>query len=116
AVNRPMRMSRKMGSIFTFTPVRPKGEINLTDLIDEFKLQGETPKKCRKTVLVIFIIVLVGAGGYRTWQYFRNRKTADVQIQKVEKKSNEVKKTSDNIKQPADGQKKPEAETKQGDK
>ena len=116
AVNRPMRMSRKMGSIFTFTPVRPKGEITLTDLIDEFKLQGETPKKCRKTVLVIFIIVLVGAGGYRTWQYFRNRKTADIQIQKVEKKSNEVKKTSDNIKQPADGQKKPEAETKQGDK
>lgn len=36
AVNRPMRMSRKMGSIFTFVPKRPKGEISLVDPVNVF--------------------------------------------------------------------------------
>ena len=117
AVNRPMRMSRKMGSIFTFTPVRPKGEITLTDLIDEYTPQGETPKKFSKVLLIILIIVLLGAGGFFTWKHFCSKKAAKaVAAEKVTKPCNEVKKTSDDTKQPADGQKKPEAVKQQGDK
>ena len=36
AINTPMRLSHKMGLIFTFTPVRPSGSFSGRDLIDMF--------------------------------------------------------------------------------
>ena len=57
AVNRPMRMSRKMGLIFTFVPKRPKGEISLIDPVNIFR-PIEKINRGKKIILWIVILVL----------------------------------------------------------
>lgn len=57
AVNRPMRMSRKMGLIFTFVPQRPKGEISMIDPVAVFNPVKKISRG-KKAVLWIMILLL----------------------------------------------------------
>ena len=49
AVNTPMRLSHKMGLIFTFTPLRPSGSFSGRDLIDMFSDKEGQNGKGRST-------------------------------------------------------------------
>ncbi len=116
AVNRPMRMSRKMGSIFTFVPPRPKGEITLIDLVDELVPPKKVSKTFRKIFWIIIVLLILGGGAFTYWKYFRKEAAVPVKVEKIEKKCNKVEKQPGNTKQPASGEKKPDAaKTTQGD-
>lgn len=67
AVNRPMRMSRRMGDIFTFVPKRPKGEITLLDPVDVF--YGKHKKQLKKLFIWLLILLLLAAVVW-TGRYF----------------------------------------------
>jgi len=56
AVNRPMRMSRRMGEIFTFVPKRPKGEVCLIDPVNVFK-----PVRSRWGMIILLTAVILSA-------------------------------------------------------
>ena len=133
AVNRPMRMSRKMGNIFTFAPHRPKGEIILTDLVDEFSPSGCSKKIWRRIVLITLLVLLLAAGGWFAAKRLIRRAPAEKQKTecKAEVKKAECKAAKENKKvegkeaakphinkeTPASGKKKPETDKKnQGDK
>jgi hypothetical protein len=67
AVNHPMRMSRKMGSIFTFVPSRPSGEISLVDPVNIFRPSRHL---LRRWVIGILLILLLGGGIWAAWRYY----------------------------------------------
>lgn len=124
AVNRPMRMSRKMGSIFTFTPPRPRGEITLTDLVDEFDFPEYEKPGCRKIFLILLAVMILAAGGFLAWKKFcRAEKcqtscTVEKKVEKTDDKKvvNEVNDLN-NIKRPGAVPSGAAAEkTNQGDK
>lgn len=113
AVNRPMRMSRKMGSIFTFTPSRPKGEIILTDLVDEFAPSGCGRKIWRRIVLIAVIILLLASAAW----FVRKRYFCTSGKENVKTVCKEVKDPQPNKTKPESGEKKPETDKKnQGDR
>ncbi|WP_288559142.1 hypothetical protein [uncultured Victivallis sp.] len=71
AVNRPMRLSRKMGAIFTFTPPLPASSLIREDLVDIF--HGPIPRhRLRWTLITILLCVLALAATYWFWgkKYF----------------------------------------------
>ena len=71
AVNRPMRLSRKMGAIFTFTPPLPASSLIREDLVDIF--HGPIPRhRLRWTLIMILLCVLALAATYWFWgkKYF----------------------------------------------
>ena len=119
AVNRPMRMTRKMGSIFTFTPSRPRGEITLTDLVDELVPPKKFFRIFKKIFWIIIILLVIGAGVFGYWKFFRKADAVPQKcekVQNIEKSCNMVEKQPENTKQPAAGKIKPSAEkTTQGD-
>ena len=67
AVNHPMRMSRKMGSIFTFVPRRPAGEISLIDPVNLFR---PAANKFRRWMIAVLLLLLLGGGTWAAWQYY----------------------------------------------
>ena len=97
AVNRPMRMSRKMGSIFTFTPRRPRGEVSLIDPVDVF--QPAVRRFPWKKMVTVFLILAVGAlcGIAFAWahiHYLKNHAAAPVKTEvKAEVKIESAAKT-----------------------
>ena len=94
AVNRPMRMSRKMGAIFTFTPHRPKGEISLLDPAEAI-CRPVVRKFSRKRVLTAILILLIGAlcGIGFAWAHIHYLKKYTAVPEKTEAKA-EVKTAS----------------------
>ena len=74
AVNHPMRLSRKMGLIFTFVPSRPAGSISLVDPVDVFH---PVRKKGRSVLIIIIVLALLGGAGWGAWYIYRHRKAAD---------------------------------------
>lgn len=71
AVNRPMRLSRKMGAIFTFMPPLPKSSLIREDLVDLF--HGPIPRhRLRWTLITILLCLLALAAAYWFWgkKYF----------------------------------------------
>ncbi len=69
AVNRPMRLSRRMGSIFTFTPPLPKSSLIREDLVNVF--HGPAPThRLRTALLVTLAALLLAAAGWYTWRAF----------------------------------------------
>ena len=108
AVNRPMRMTRKMGGIFTFNPPRPKGEVTLTDLVDELVPREKVSKTFKAVIRIIIVLLILGGGAFTYWKYFRKDAAVPVKVekvQKIEKKCNKVEKQPENTKQPAAGEK-----------
>ena len=77
AVNHPMRLSRKMGLIFTFVPKRPHGEISLVDPVNIFH---PVQKKGKKAVIVTIIVILLAAGGTGAWYIYKSKKGAATEI------------------------------------
>ncbi|MCI5779899.1 MAG: hypothetical protein MR051_08840 [Lentisphaeria bacterium] len=63
AVNRRMRLSRRMGAIFTFTPRRPKGELLLIDPAELLPLSRRTSPRFWKILAMLLAILLGGASG-----------------------------------------------------
>lgn len=67
AVNRPMRLSRRMGAIFTFVPPIPSSDYLKRDLVDLFsKPRRNWPLRI---VLILIFAALCSWGGY--WCYHR---------------------------------------------
>ncbi len=83
AVNRPMRMNRKMGLIFTFAPKRPAGKITIIDPVDMFN-PGKKRSLWQIWVLVILLIIL-GSAAAVMWKtgYFKSKKST-VAVQTVQ--------------------------------
>ena len=73
AVNRPMRMNRKMGSIFTFAPKRPAGEITIIDPVDIF---NPVRKKSRLWIwILVILLIILGTSAAVLWKngYFSKK-------------------------------------------
>ncbi len=62
AVNRPMRLSRKMGTIFTYAPVIPKSELLKGDLVDTFRQLRPEKSKRLLWLLLTLLVLLIAAG------------------------------------------------------
>ena len=68
AVNRPMRLSRRMGAIFTFVPPIPDSNYLRQDLVDLF--QKRPPRKWLvRLLLILLVAALCAAAGH--WSYHR---------------------------------------------
>lgn len=66
AVNRPMRLSRRMGRIFSFTPVLPYGKLLRQDLVKVFERGGEVKvPRLRWWWVVLLLIVIIAAVALR---------------------------------------------------
>ena len=63
AVNRRMRLSRRMGAIFTFTPRRPKGELLLVDPAELLPLSRRRSPRFWKLLAMLLAILLGGVSG-----------------------------------------------------
>lgn len=59
AVNRPMRLSRKMGKVFTFTPPLPRAGLIKEDLVDLFRKPGVS--KGVRFFQIVFLLLAVAA-------------------------------------------------------
>ncbi len=66
AVNRPMRLSRRMGAIFTFVPPIPDSNYLRQDLVDVFQKRPHRKWLVRLLLFLLFA-ALCGAAGY--WGY-----------------------------------------------
>lgn len=69
AVNRPMRLSRRMGAIFTFVPPIPDSHYLRQDLVDLF--QKRPPRKWLVRLVLILLFAALGAAlgywGFAVW-------------------------------------------------
>ena len=66
AVNRPLRLSRKMGVIFTYTPTIPHLALLKGDLIDTFRLVRPV-RRTRLWLLLLLLFILLLAAGISFW-------------------------------------------------
>lgn len=79
AVNRPMRLSRRMGTIFTFVPTIPKSTYLKRDLVNFFsKPVRNWPLRI---VLILIFAILCALGGYWCYHRFTTPKVAPVKTQ-----------------------------------
>ena len=124
AVNRPMRMSRKVGNIFTFTPKRPKGRISLLDPADVLRPLHVPKSRSRRNFLIILLTLLLGAvcgvllthgvfvmGGGRRGPAAEVRRNCPEKkaAPEVKKAAGEIEKTAAEVRKTAAEVKKPEA-------
>ena len=68
AVNRPMRLSRRMGAIFSFVPPIPDSHYLRRDLVDLFQRRPHR-KWLVRLLLILLFAALCGAAGY--WGFHR---------------------------------------------
>lgn len=88
AVNRPMRLTRRMGAIFTFVPKRPKGEIFMIDPAELIHLPARNSKFFWKAAAMVLALLLGAASGIALTHYFagKNRaRSVEVKPAKCEK-------------------------------
>lgn len=88
AVNRHMRLTRRMGGIFTFVPKRPKGDVLL---LDPAELLTAVPR-CRKFwgwTLAVLALLIVGAvsGLAIKYYWFDTCREVPCQVQKCDGKT-----------------------------
>ncbi len=76
AVNRPMRLSRKMGAIFTFLAPIPKSNYLKQDLVDLFEGRSRRKWLFWLIVLPLVTITFAGAGYWAYHRFFRAPETA----------------------------------------
>ncbi len=77
AVNRPMRLSRRMGAIFTYRPEMPRSSLIKVDIVDLFHV----PRKhtLRNWVAVLIAAAMLAGGGYWCYRHwFTAPATAEV--------------------------------------
>ena len=77
AVNRPMRLSRRMGAIFTFVPPIPNSNYIRRDLVDLFNKPSRSSKIVKILCIVLFVL-LCAAAGYWCYNRFFAPKSAPV--------------------------------------
>ncbi len=63
AVNRPMRLTRRMGAIFTFVPKRPKGELLMLDPAELIHLPAKNRTLFWKVAAMLLALLLGAASG-----------------------------------------------------
>ena len=78
AVNRPMRLTRRMGAIFTFAPKRPKGELFRLDPAELFNDSQERPRHgfVRILLAIVLILLLGGVTGALIGRWYLHRHAA----------------------------------------
>lgn len=82
AVNRPMRLSRPMGAIFTFRPKLPRSFLIKSDIIDLF----HPPKRhtLRNWILILIAAALLGGAGYWGYRVWFHKRPSETKIEKPE--------------------------------
>ena len=73
AVNRPMRLTRRMGGIFTFAPKRPKGELFLIDPAELLNFAQEKRRGFGRILLAVLALLLGAACGVALTHWFLKR-------------------------------------------
>ncbi len=89
AVNRPMRMSRKMGHIFTFVPQRPHGEISVIDPAEIFQPVEKIRKSKKFLWFTIILIVGMLCGLCAAYFHVRYLEKKVAEEEKTEERSGE---------------------------
>ena len=79
AVNRPMRLSRRMGTIFTFVPKIPKSNFLKRDLVNYFS--HPVSNWPLRIVLIVIFAALCVLGGYWIYHRITTPKTVPAQTQ-----------------------------------
>jgi hypothetical protein len=104
AVNRPMRMSRKMGHIFTFVPKRPHGEISVVDPAEIFRPVEKIRKSKKFIWLAVILIVGIFCGLCAAYFHVRYLEKSIAAEEKTEEKTEE--KVEEQLPQAVDDQNK----------
>lgn len=82
AVNRPMRLTRRMGTIFTFVPRRPKGEMLMLDPAELLHLPPAKGKFWLKAAAMLLALLLGAASGIAITHYFAGYRSKTAKCEK----------------------------------